>query len=120
MSRRLEKVNHLIRGEISELLQREVKDPRLGGFVTVTGVSTSSDLSHAKVFISVMGEEEEKNEALEALNTASGFLRKELSMRLRLRRSPELSFHRDNSIEEGAHVQQLINQVTNPENGEKG
>lgn len=117
MSRRLERVNHLIREEISELLQRQVKDPRLGGFVTVTRVSTSSDLSHAKVFVSIMGEEEEKREVLEALATASGFLRKELSMRLRMRRSPELSFHRDDSIDQGAHVLQLINQVTNPENG---
>ena len=120
MSRRLERVNHLIREEISELLQREVKDPRLGGFVTVTGVSTSSDLSHAKVYVSVMGEEEEKKEVLEALAIASGFLRKELSTRLRMRRSPELSFHRDNSIDQGSHVLQLINQVTNPENRENG
>ncbi len=115
MNRRIERVNHLIRQEISELLQRQVKDPRLSGFITVIRVSTSSDLSHAKVFISVMGDEEEKKEALQALTVASGFFRRELSRRLRLRRFPELSFHRDDSIDEGAHVLQLISESTTSE-----
>ena len=120
MSRRLERVNHLIREEISELLQRQVKDPRLGGFISVTKVSTSPDLSHANVFISIMGDEREKREALEALTKASGFLRRELSPKLTLRRIPELSFHLDDSIEKGAHVLELISHVNNPENNGKG
>ena len=120
MSRRLERLNHLIREEISELLQRQVKDPRLSGFITVTRVSTSSDLSHAKVFISIMGDEREKREALEALANASGFLRRELGPRLTLRYIPELSFHRDDSIEQGAHVLELISQVSSPEDNGKG
>ena len=120
MSRRIERVNHLIRQEISELLQRQVKDPRLGGFVTVTQVSTSPDLRHAKIFISIMGDEEEKGEALEAFAAASGFLRKELGARLRLRRSPELSFHYDNSIDQGTHILQLINQIATGVAGGKG
>ena len=119
MSRRIEKLNHFIQEEISELLQRQVNDPRLGGFVTVTGVSTSSDLRHAKVFISIMGGEEEKGDAMEALAKASGFLRKELGMRLRLRYNPELSFHRDDSIEHGSHILELINQVTGGEEEER-
>jgi len=118
MSRRTEKLNHLIQEEISELLQRQVKDPRLGGFVTVTGVSISSDLRHAKVFISIMGGEEEKGDAMEALANASGFLRKELGMRLRLRYSPELNFHRDDSIEHGTHIIELIDRVTSSEEEE--
>lgn len=118
MSRRIERLNHLIQEEISELLQRQVKDPRLGGFVTVTGVSVSSDLRHAKIFISIMGSEEEKVEAMEALTNASGFLRKELGTRLRLRYNPELSFHRDDSIEHGSHILELISRVTGSE-GEK-
>ena len=117
MSRRIERLNHLMRQEISELFQRQVKDPRLGGFVTVTQVSASPDLRHAKVFISIIGNEEEKREALKALTIASGFLRKELSMRLRLRRSPELSFHYDDSIDQGAQVLQLISQVATSEAG---
>ncbi len=117
MSRRIERLNHLIRQEISQLLQREVKDPRLGGLVTVTRVSTSPDLRHAKVFISVIGNEEEKREVLAALATASGFLRRELSMRLRLRHSPELSFHYDDSLDQGAQVLQLISQLSSEAGG---
>ena len=75
MSRRIERVNSLIRQEISQLLQREVKDPRLARFVTVTQVSTSPDLRYAKVLVSVMGSEEEKKEVLETLTAACGFLR---------------------------------------------
>jgi len=113
MSRRTEKLNHLLRKEISELLQREVKDPRLEGFITITQVSTSPDLCYAKVFVSVIGNEEEKGETFKALTGASGFLRRELSRRLTLRRVPELSFHRDDSIAKGAQVLQLIKTVEN-------
>ena len=108
MGRRTERINHLLREEISELLRRQVKDPRLGGFITVTRVSTSSDLSQAKVFVSIMGEESEKQEALRALNTASGFFIRELRGRLTMRSVPELSFHRDDTIEQGAYVLQLL------------
>ena len=120
MSRRIERVNSLIRQEICELLQRQVKDPRLGGFVTVTQVSTSGDLRHAKVFFSIMGSEDEKGEVLEALTAASGFLRKEMSNRLELRRCPELSFHYDDSLDQGAQVLQLISEVTITETGAEG
>ena len=112
MSHRIEQVNSLIRHEISDLLQRQVKDPRLANFVSVTEVSTSSDLRHAKIFVSRIGSEEEKQEVLSTLTAASGFFRKELSRRLRLRRIPELSFQWDNSIERGTHLLQLIDQVT--------
>ena len=112
MTRRIERVNHLILREISELLQRQVKDPRLGSFITVTEVSTSLDLKHAKVLVSSIGGEEEKQETLGVLAAASGFLRSELTRRLRLRRIPELSFEWDNSIERGAHLLELIDRVS--------
>ena len=112
MVHRIERVNSLIRQEISELLQRQVKDPRLGNFVSVTEVSASHDLRYAKIFISCIGSEEEKQETLSVLAAASGFFRKELSRRLRLRRIPELSFQWDDSIERGAHLLELIDQVT--------
>ena len=112
MSHRIERVNSLIRQEISELLQRQIKDPRLGNFVTVTEVSASPDLRHAKIFVSRIGSEAEKQEALNTLTAASGFFRKELSRRLKLRRIPELSFQWDDSIERGAHLSQLIDKVT--------
>ena len=112
MAHRIERVNNLIRQEISELLQRQVKDPRLGTFVMVTEVSTSSDLRYAKVFISCLDSQEEKQKTLSALAAASGFLRKELAKHLRLRRVPELSFHWDDSIERGDHLLRLIDQVS--------
>lgn len=112
MAYRIERVNSLLRQEIRELLQRQVKDPRLDHFVSVTEVSTSPDLKHAKVFISCMGSEQEIRETLSVLTAASGFFRNELSRRLRLRRIPELSFQWDASIEQGAHLLRLIDQVS--------
>ncbi len=112
MTRRVQRLNNLIRHEISELLQRQVKDPRLGIFIAVTEVSISPDLRHAMIFVSHMGSAEEKQETMSALASASGFFRRELANRLRLRRIPELSFQWDDSIERGAHLLQLIDQVT--------
>jgi len=112
MAHRIERVNSLIRQEISQLLQRQVKDPRLGNFVAVTEVSLSPDLRYAKVFVSCMGSEEEKQATLSGLSAASGFLRNQLAKRLRLRRIPELSFHWDDSIERGAHLLELIDEVS--------
>ena len=112
MAHRIERVNSLIRQEISELLQRQVKDPRLGNFITVTEVSTSPDLKYAKIFVTRLCSQEKKQETLIALASASGFLRSELFKRLRLRHTPELSFQWDDSIERGDHLLQLIDQVT--------
>jgi len=112
VAHRIERVNSLIRQEISELLQRQVKDPRLGNFITVTEVSTSADLRYAKVFVSRIGGEEEKQAALSGLETASGFFRREMAKHLRLRRIPELKFQWDDSIERGAYLQELIDEVS--------
>ena len=104
MTYRIERVNSLIRQEISQLLQRQVKDPRLGAFIAVTQVSTSADLKRAKVFVSHIGNEEEKQETLIALASASGFFRRELARRLKLRHVPEISFQWDDSIARGDHL----------------
>ena len=116
MAHRIERVNSLIRQEISQLLQRQVKDPRLSNFITVTEVSTSTDLKYAKVFVSRIGSEEEKQETLSTLSSASGFFRRELARRLKLRYTPELSFQWDDSIERGDHLLQIIDGVTSKEN----
>jgi ribosome-binding factor A len=115
MSRRTERVNRLLREEISDSLQHQLKDPRLDSFITITRVSTTPDLRYAKVFVSIMGSKEEKASALAALSTASGFLHRQLKARLTLRRIPELSFHQDDSIEHGARILELIKQVTESE-----
>jgi len=111
VTRRTERINNLIRQEISGLLQQQVNDPRLTSFISVTKVSTSRDLGHAKVFVSTLGNETNKREILQGFTAASGFLRKELARRLRIRHIPELSFHFDNSIEHGAEILKLIEQV---------
>ena len=114
MAHRIQRVNNLIRREISELLQHQVKDPRLGAFIAVTEVSTSPDMKHAKVFISFIGNDEEKQKTLNALTAASGFLRKEMAVNLRLRSVPELSFYWDDSIERGDQLLRMIDQL-NPQ-----
>ncbi len=112
MAHRIERVNHLIRQEVSQLLQRQVKDPRLGSFVTVTEVSTSPDLKYARIYVSRIGSSDEKQETLDGLAAAAGFLRNELARRLELRRVPELRFQWDNSIERGARLLTLIDEVS--------
>ena len=119
MTRRIKRLNSLIRDEISELLQRQVKDPRLGSFITVTEVSTSPDLKYAKIFVSRMGSDTEKQETLSALAGASGFLRNELFKHLNLRRIPQLNFSLDNSIERGVRLIELIDKVNSDQDTEK-
>ena len=111
MSHRIERVNTLILREISELIQHQLRDPRLDEFVTVTEVETSSDLKYAKVFVSCIGGKQQEQKILGVLNSAAGFLRKELARNLKLRHTPELSFHWDNSIEHGDRILRLIDQA---------
>ena len=112
MAHRIERVNTLIRKEISELIQRELRDPRLDSFVAVTEVSTSPDLQYAKIFISSMSGKQDEQKILGVLNAATGFLRTELAKKVRLRRIPELSFAWDDSIEHGDRILRLIDVVT--------
>ena len=112
MTHHIERVNSLIRREISELIQRQVKDPRLDAFVAVTAVATSPDLKHARVFVSCISGKQEEEKILSVLTAASGFLRKELARNLKLRRIPELSFHWDDSIEHGDRILRLLDQVS--------
>ena len=105
--KRLERVNQLIREEISLLLQRELKDPRLG-FVTVTEVDTTADLKQAKVFISVLGTDEQWVKSFKALESARGFIWGWLRRNLDLRVTPDLSFRPDRSMEHAARMQTLL------------
>ena len=105
--KRLERVNQLIKEEISLLLQRELKDPRLG-FVSVTEVEVTPDLKHAKVYVSVLGPEERWASSLAALESARGFVWGWLRRHLALRQTPEISFRPDRSMEHAAHIQALL------------
>ena len=112
MSRRTDRLNEVFRGEISKLLERDVNDPRLSNFISVTRVEISPDLINAKVYFSVLGEESNKLEVIEAFNTASNYLRRKLSASIRLRVMPHLSFYYDHSIEQGAKVLKVLDQVS--------
>ena len=105
--KRLERVNQLIKEEISMLLQRELKDPRLG-FVTVTEVDVTPDLKRAKVYVSVLGPEERWAASLAALASARGFVWNWLRRHLDLRVTPEIEFRPDRSMEHAAHIQSLL------------
>ncbi len=106
-SNRSGRINEEIRRELSELL-REMKDPRMSrGLVTITGVNATGDLKYCKVHISVFNKEDEK-EIMKVLKNASGFLRRELGSRLRLRNTPELIFQADDSIVRGTRVIEMI------------
>ncbi|MFQ5897718.1 MAG: 30S ribosome-binding factor RbfA [Candidatus Methylomirabilia bacterium] len=105
--KRIERVNQLIKEEISGLLQRELKDPRIG-FVTVTDVEVSKDLRTAKVYVSVLGSEEQWRSTLTALESAKGFIRNWLRQHLTLRVTPALSFRADRSLAHAANIQHLL------------
>ncbi len=106
---RQEKLGELIAAELSDLLRMRLKDPRVG-FASITRVEVSGDLRHAKVFVSVMGNPEEQEATMKGLKHAAGFVRHELASRLTLRYMPELVFKLDTSIEQGAHILELIRQ----------
>ena len=110
-TRRVERLNQQLRGDLSELIVREVKDPRLAGLVTVTSVDLSPDLRHAKVYISVFGTADERKHTLSALRSASGFLRTQIAARLTTKRAPDLQFLLDTSIERGERIMQVIREI---------
>lgn len=110
-NRRIDRINELLRSEIAELISREIKDPRLAGLISVTEVDTTTDLRHAKVFVSVFGTEEDRASSLAALRSATGFLRREVAQRVTFRHMPELEFHLDTSLEHGDRIMRLLRQV---------
>ena len=115
MSRRTLRINELLREELSVLLQRNVRDPRLNRMLSVTSVSVSSDLKEATVHVSTMGTDEEKSEVFQGLQAAGSFLRKSLGNRLSLRYIPRLAFQMDDSIERGARLNSILNNLDLPE-----
>jgi len=108
---RIERVNQLIRQELSLLLLRETKDPRLSSYISINSVTTSPDLRYARVMVSCVCEESRKKEIMEALAHSSGFFRSLLAKNLRMRRVPELTFVWDTSIERGSRIIELIDKV---------
>jgi ribosome-binding factor A len=110
-SRRTERVNVLLRQLLSEIIARDMKDPRLAHIITFVHVGVSKDLRYAKVYTSVLGSDKEQKSAVAALNAATGFMRRELTGRLSLKSVPHLTFIQDNSIEKGTHLLGKITDV---------
>lgn len=105
--RRADRLGDLIQREISDILQRRIKDPRIG-FCTILRVDVSRDLRHAKVFVSIMGTEDQQKNTLAGLKSATGFIRREIGSRIMLRHTPEIVFRIDRSVDHSLRIAQLI------------
>ncbi|WP_018757889.1 30S ribosome-binding factor RbfA [Paenibacillus terrigena] len=111
---RVGRVGEQLKKELSQMIQSELKDPRIG-FVTVTGVEVTNDLSQATVYLSVLGDDEQKSNTLKALAKANGYLRSELGKRVRLRHTPVLIFKFDSSIEYGSRIEKILGEIQDGE-----
>jgi ribosome-binding factor A len=112
MSVRTQRVNELLRAEISDILRREMRDPRVDTVVSITEVDTSQDMRHAKVHVSVLGTDDERDDVMRALHSARPFIQRQLRRRLPdLRLIPELDFRRDDSIARGAHLTRVLDDL---------
>ena len=112
MSIRQERIQEQLVQELSEMIRRDLRDPRLG-FVTLTGAEITRDLRHAKVYVSVLGDTEAQAQSIKALNSASGLLRGEFARRAHLRVAPDLVFQQDIGIERGQRIFELLHTVEN-------
>ncbi|WHY68717.1 30S ribosome-binding factor RbfA [Neobacillus sp. SuZ13] len=110
MSHRANRVGEQMKKELGDIIGRKIKDPRIG-FVTVTDVEVSGDLQQAKVYISVLGDEEQRENTLKGLAKAKGFIRTEIGHRIRLRKTPEIIFEWDESIDYGNRIDTLLHQL---------
>ena len=111
---RLEKINSEIKREIAGIL-REVKDPRLGQMISITGVEATNDLKYAKIFVSILGDENAKKEAMAGLKSADGFIRAELGKKVELYSLPGLIFELDESMETGAKIDEILKEIKTDE-----
>jgi ribosome-binding factor A len=114
MSLRANRVGEQMKKELGDIISRKIKDPRIG-FVTVTDVEVTGDLQQAKVFISVLGDEEQRENTLKGLAKAKGFIRTEIGQRIRLRKTPEITFEFDESVDYGNKIENLLHQLHHDE-----
>ncbi|MBU9722700.1 MULTISPECIES: 30S ribosome-binding factor RbfA [Bacillaceae] len=107
---RANRVGEQIKKELTDIIQREIKDPRIG-FITVTAVEVTGDLQQATAYITVYGEDDQRSKTLEGLRKAKGFIRSEIGKRIQLRKTPELEFKFDESIERGNRIEELLRKL---------
>lgn len=115
---RMDRVSEEVKKTVSDIIRNDLNDPRISKFCSVVSAEVTSDLRYAKVFVSVLGNEEEMKSTLKGLNSAAGFVRRELGRNIELRYSPEVIFELDRSIEHGAHISKLLNEVMKKDGGE--
>jgi ribosome-binding factor A len=113
-SGRMRRIDEAVRAVLSEAIAKDLKDPRVG-FVTVTSVKTSPDLRHARVYVSVLGDEPERESSLEGLRSAHGYLQGEIARQLTLKHTPALTFEYDGSIDRGMRISELLDTTARPE-----
>lgn len=117
-SKRVYQISEEVRKAISEIIQNKIKDPRIPEIISVSAVEVTNDLSYARVYISVLGTDEEKKAALEGLESAKGFIKKELGHMVKLRVMPELLFYLDESVDRYLELDKLINEVNHGSSAE--
>lgn len=110
MTTRQERVQELLKVEISDIALKQIKDPRLG-FITITDVEVSKDMRHARVFFSVLGDDQQKQQSLEILQAAAGYIRGEFGRRAHMKIIPEITFRLDTAVEHGARIFELLDKV---------
>ena len=110
MGLKKDKMDNIIQKEVSEIIQFELKNPKIG-FVTITDVDVTSDMSYAKIFVSFLGQDARKEAGLKALNQSKGFIRSELAKRLTIRKTPKLIFQLDNSLEKGNKIEKILHDI---------
>lgn len=109
-SRRILRINELVHEEVSDIIQKKLKDPDVG-FVTVSDVDVSVDLRHANIYVTVYGNEKAKVKSIDGLNRARGFIRKEIGKRIRLRFTPEIFFKFDDTLERSSRIMELLKKI---------
>jgi len=117
---RVRRVAEQIKKDVSQIIIAEIKDPRIAGMTSVTDVELSKDLRYASVYVSIYGSEAEREETLQTLARASGFVRSEIGRRIRLRYTPEINFFLDTSIEYGAYIESVLKSLKEEENNKDG
>ena len=115
---RVRRVAEQVKKDVSQIIGNEMKDPRLAGITSVTDVQLSRDLRYASIYVSIFGSDQVKEETLQTLIKATGFIRTEIGKRIRLRYTPEINFFLDNSIEYGAHIERVIKSLKEDEKSE--
>ncbi|MGO1470329.1 MAG: 30S ribosome-binding factor RbfA [Tissierella sp.] len=115
-NKRIKRISEEVKKALSEVLYNGLKDPRVTNMTTITDVEVTKDLSYANIYISVLGDEKEKNDSLEGLKSAKGFIRSQIGRMVDLRHVPEPVFHLDETLEHASHITELIKKVKNEDN----